>query len=159
MNEQTLNTIIKNSFSQDNNFAYKIPDPGASNALSTNKRPFDGFVIGKNFGTVCWEAKFQRTYKAFSFSLIQPHQIENLTKISNFKLEKVFPLIILGVWESRKYFDIFLFDINYILNLTKREKKSILFKELLELKDNYAIEVKNQLFSIEGFENKIIRNM
>jgi len=157
MKETDLNLVIKNSFI-DGGLAYKIPDPPQTVAVMSNPRPFDGFAVG-NFGTLFWEAKFQREYKAFSFSHIQPHQIENLTKISNLKKEKVYPLIILGIWESRKYFDIFLFHIDFINELIKKGKSSIIKVELLELKEKYAIPVKNKLFSIDGFEDKIIKSL
>ena len=133
MKEKDLNSIINRSFSQYG-FSHKIAD-GIGGISVQN--PFDGFSVMHNLPWY-WESKLLKGYKAFNFKKIEDHQIENLLKIKNGLGNNCCSLIILGVFEPRQYFDIFFFDISYIVKLMNK-KKSILKKELLELKksDNY----------------------
>jgi len=137
--EKDLNRVIISSFNQSGGFGYKIPDPLKMEIMSgmgSGKRPYDGFGINKDL-ILYYEAKFIKDYKAFSFSSVQDHQFFYLSKTKegskNYPDVKV--LIILGVWLSRKFFDVFFFDLDYIKNRMKTGK-SIKKKELLQFKEN-----------------------
>ncbi len=129
MKENDLNRIVNKGIKRYG-FSHKIADPmhgtGAQN-------PFDGFSVFYKKSWY-WESKLLKGYQAFNFKKIEEHQDVNLTYIKNETPESEC-LIILGVYEPRKYFDIFLFSIEYINELMKN-KKSILKKELLEMKKN-----------------------
>lgn len=155
MKESDINTIIVNSFGEnDKYFSYKIPDPPKSVARIATERPFDGFTVRSK--PIYFETKLLKGYQAFSFSLIKDHQLRNLDIIKRTNNE-VESIIILAVWESRKYLDIYMFDILFILNRIRLGDKSVLKKELLSLEDKYSIKVKNKLFDAEEALSKIIR--
>lgn len=99
------------------------------------QNPFDGFSVMHNLPWY-WESKLLKGYKAFNFKKIEDHQIENLLKIKDGLGDNCYSLIILGVFEPRQYFDIFFFDTGYIMDRIVEGKKSILKKELLEIKEN-----------------------
>jgi penicillin-binding protein-related factor A (putative recombinase) len=158
--ESDLNTFIKNSFLQDEQFAHKIADPHKSVATQASQNPFDGFAVSMN-GIYFWESKLiKNEYKAFSFKLIQPHQISNLLKINRIAKEKnwdhVKCLIMLGIWKAHKYCHLYAFDIEYINNLVLSGKKSITKKELLELQATNLVVIKNKMFDYNIINGSII---
>lgn len=134
MLEKDLNSIINRSLSEYG-FSHKIADP--MHGTGTQK-PFDGFSVFLN-SSWYWESKFLKGYQAFNFKRIESHQMDSLLYIKK-ELDKVYSLIILGVYYPRKYFDLYFFDIDYIYNLID-SKKSILKKELLDLKNNHSIKI------------------
>lgn len=162
MKESDLNRIITNSVN-DIGFAYKIPDPSKTIAASgsTVKRPFDIFCVNPFF-TAYIESKMLKGYKAFNFKHIREHQLKSLLDIRysvpKQYLKYVFSLIAVGVWESRKYFDVYFFDINAIKILIDFGIKSILKKEFKALKEsNKYLEIhKNKIVGLSNLKNKII---
>ena len=135
-----------------------IPDPQASEALSSAKRPFDGFSYMPEY-IVNFESKLNNGYSAFAFSHIRPHQVENLLRIKevtkNYKT-KCLNIIILGVYLYRKGFDLFFFDIDYIVDLMK-DKKSILKKELENMRDEGKfLRLEKQKFDVNKVPEKVI---
>lgn len=137
MLESDVNRWIANSL----DWGYKIPDPPKAVALRSSPRPFDGmgFLLRDPDGllTVCWEAKFQRSYSAFNFGDIRPHQLENLARIQSLSglldsQARVLPVIALGVHWGRGI-SLFLFHIDWIARQQARGRKSVLGKELLQL--------------------------
>lgn len=129
MKESQLNTIISNSL-KTIGWAYKISDPMGGTGI---QNPFDGFGVYNKY-SIYWEAKLLKSYQAFNFKKIESHQLKNLIDINNILLNNCYTIIVLGIFESRKYFDVYFFDIKYIDKLIKNNKKSVLKKELLELK-------------------------
>ena len=169
MKETVLNTIIKNSFINANGWGYKIPDPSQTDIIGrktngisifkTGIRPFDGVAVLYQ-KTIFWEAKLLKGYKSFNFNLIREHQISNLFAISRNKGTRdinIYPLIIVGIWEPHKYFDLYFFHIDYIINLQKRDKNSILKKEFMELKNKQLfLSIRKKLFDCNILTGKII---
>lgn len=133
MKEQDLNTTIKNSFL----FGVKIPDPSKADVLTTSKRPFDGIGVTPN-GVIFYETKLVKGYKAFPFSSIKDHQLENLTKLEDIRIKnslKYNCYFLIGVYEPRKSLNLFCFSPAYISWRMKRGDKSISKKELLYFED------------------------
>ena len=125
MLEENFNTIVSHSL----DFGYKIADTFSS-AGTRSKSPFDGFGIHKGH-LVVWESKWLKTPKAFQFSRLQDHQIENLLRFS--KVENCVALFLIGVDFGRGDKRVFYWtDMDYI-DERKRSSQSILKKEFLSL--------------------------
>lgn len=162
MDEAEVNTLIKNNLIQEtvyDDFAFKISDPHADVAMISSENPFDGFAVC-DIGIVYFETKLLKQYKAFSFSLFKPHQIENLKKISNTckrkNFENVLPIAILAVWVARKSFDLFFFHIDYITKKMLTEK-SVKAKELLEFKEKgLFLPVAKKTFEVDRIRSVLI---
>ena len=165
MKESDLNRIINKTFNKIG-FSHKEPDPSGTEVTMTVKRPFDIFCVNNCFIAYI-ESKLLKGYKAFSFSLLREHQIEGLSKINSVVPKEiygsyVYAVIAVGVWESRKFFDLYFFDISLILSLINLGKKSISKKELLKLKEDKKFNIIKGEFivdSIEDIKNKIIFNI
>lgn len=156
MTEQDVNRIINKTF-KGLGFSSKISD-GKEGQFSQN--PFDGFSVFKKMPWY-WESKLLKGYQALNFKRIEEHQFDSLWKIYNEIM--AYCLILIGVYEPRKYFDLFLFDIDTI-NLAKSvDKKSFLKKELLFLKEKEMYipmyrdkELKDYTFDCSNIQEKII---
>jgi hypothetical protein len=130
MKESDLNRIINNGFKKIG-FSHKISDPMGGMGV---QNPFDGFSA-VNSDIIFWEGKLIKSYKAFNFKAIEEHQIKNLLFLKT--NTSCISVIILGVFESRKYFDVYFFDIELIQWLKHEQlKKSFLKKELLKFREN-----------------------
>lgn len=156
MKEKDLNSIINRSFSRYG-FSHKISDPMHGTGI---QNPFDGFSVFYD-SPWYWESKLLKGYQAFNFKKIEKHQIDNLFFIKQ-ELDHCYSLIILGIYEPRKYFDVLFFDITCIKNLINLNKKSLLKKELLELKEQeYTFPIIRQdgkywLQNISNISHKIL---
>jgi penicillin-binding protein-related factor A (putative recombinase) len=128
MREADLNTSIQNILNRGG-WAYKIPDPPQAVAKQSSKRPFDGLALSKGL-TVAWESKLLKGgYQSFNYAnKVEPHQWENLMRIHS---EGGQAIIVLGIWEQRKFLDILVFDAS-CLERRMREEKSSLWKKPLE---------------------------
>ena len=136
MKESNLNTTIANAFLKLN-FGHKISD------ASPTKKPFDGFAVALNT-PFYYESKLVKPLKSFNFNSIEDHQYANLRAIKD-NLFSAQSLFFLGAFESRKYYDIYAFDIGLITLLTKNEKNSIIKKELEKIKqEGYTLPVKRE---------------
>lgn len=114
-------------------WAYKIPDPSQDAAVSSSKRPFDGFAFFKDEGSFFFESKLDKNkLQAFSLSRVEDHQYENLLKLKELG---AITAVLLGFWIPRKDYFFFAFDPLFLFNL-KASRKSILAKELIWYKDN-----------------------
>ena len=152
MKEKEISTIINNNF-KTIGFSHKIADPLGGTGI---QNPFDGFSVFKGM-PIYWEIKRLVDYQAFNFKKIKEHQINNLRLIKNL-LPSALCLIILAIWKKRRFLDLYLFDIDYIIyNQEVLNKKSLLKKELLMLKENneYLL-VKNKKFNIDNLLNKMV---
>lgn len=139
-NEAEFNSVVSRSLSVSG-YGFKIADTFASSSLSRSSSPFDGFgyFFDKNNKgyPVYWESKFLKEPSSFNFNRLEEHQINNLI---NFK--KAVPdslsLFLICVDFGRGDKRVFYFkDLDEIYK-RKQEKKNILKKEFLELK-NYVI--------------------
>jgi hypothetical protein len=159
--EKDLNRLIVKNINEQNEWCYKIPDPGKSEVFKTTERPFDGFAYTKDFGIV-FENKFQKNeIKSFNLkNQIKSHQIENLSKIREITKNwqtKILCIVILGIYFPRKYTELFIFSIDYINNCLKNDKYSILKKELEKMhNENKTIIMKSGIFDINELIKKVI---
>ncbi len=153
MKEKEINTIINNNFKRFG-FSHKIADPMGGTGI---QNPFDGFSVMNNT-CMYWETKRLVDYQAFNFRKIEEHQIKNLKLIKDIS-SYTMCLIILAIWKSHKYLDLFFFDISYILyNRDILGKKSILKKELLNFKvNNKYLTVKKKVFDVNKIYDKVIK--
>lgn len=163
MKEADLNSIIRNSFLSLNGFAFKIPDPQGAVATMSVQNPFDGFAVVPG-SIVYWESKLLKgDYQAFPFSSIRDHQKVYLKKIKSLaqdnKWDMVETIVPVGIWSSRKFFDLIIFDISYILYREGLGDLSVKKKELLELKEKgFAFEIKNKLIDLSSYRERIVRH-
>lgn len=160
MKESDLNSIIANSFREGGWFAFKIPDPHSSSAKTSSQLPFDGFALYDE-GAFYWESKLMKgDYRAFPFSSIQPHQLSNLSLIGRVAKESgltfVRSCVMLGVWKSRDYFDLYAFDMGYIIDAMEKGSKSILKKDLLSMRDRHRIGISNRLFDVSLISERVV---
>lgn len=140
MNEKDLNRIIVRSFNSLNeiSIAHKISDE-AMQYTSTAKKPFDYFGACGSY-LIYGESKFQRGYQSFNFNRLQDHQIKALLRFrkaaSAIDNSKIFSVVSLGIWESRKYFHVYFFDIDLIVQLQDKGITSLKKKYLDILREN-----------------------
>ena len=158
MDEGVFNRIIKDNINDQNNWAFKISD--SSSPLQMSPNCFDGFGYTKNFG-INWESKLiKNDFAAFNFSKIRNHQLTNLFKIKDITKNwevKILCLILVGVWIPYKGIYLFLFDVNYISNLIKKCKKSILKREFLYfIEKEKFIFISKGIFDVSSIVSKII---
>lgn len=154
MDEKVLNRDINRTFNE-HGWSHKLSDPPKAVATTFGKNPFDGFSVvgGKH---LYWESKLLKGYQAFPFARIRDHQIEALTKIKAASPE-AHAWIIVGVWESRKLYDLYFFDICSINYLIERGDKSVKKKELLRLhNEGWSLPVVKKTFDVQSLWEKII---
>jgi len=156
MNEKDLNRILVSSAATLGGWAYKIVDPStAAIRIGAGYRPFDIFGYMQKYDLI-FESKFLRGYSSFNFRMIKPHQLENLKKIKEIKKSRrhqsknversSIEAIVLGIYYPRKFFDVFFFDVDFILGLIENGKNSILKKELEKYRDSGLLLKVNQNF-------------
>jgi len=131
VDESNLNNLVFNMAIQAGGGAHKIPDPPQAVAMMSAQRPFDGFGIVDGF-SFYWEGKFDKAYGAMAFSRLAEHQHENLSVI---KRNKGNAWVVWGVWENRKFFDVWVFDYALVEKLLGLGVKSFKKKELEILKE------------------------
>lgn len=133
MEESDLNRRIKNSINDAGGHGEKLPDPPQSSATSSSQRPYDGYGVLNGF-FLSWEGKFDYDkYQSFNYAArVKDHQWDNLLLDAK---NGVNAWVIYGVWISRKFFDVFTFDVTLLDRLRKEGKPSFWGKELLEFKE------------------------
>lgn len=143
-NEATLNGILDRSFKRTE-FHHKIQDATGGQGLA---RPFDSFCTFKGLPTY-YETKILKKYEAFGFaSRVEDHQWDNLRLIDSKLSVENNTWIVLGIYELRKSFRVFFFDMKYLWNLKECGVKSIKKKELEQLVE------KGLYLDIKGEEDK-----
>jgi penicillin-binding protein-related factor A (putative recombinase) len=146
MLEKDLNRDLVRLF-KDHGWAYKIPDPPASIALTASPRPFDGLAAFKGFDFFFESKLIKNKISAFSIARIEDHQFENLLKLRDLEKETA---IILGIWIARKSYQILIFDTHFLYTLGN---KSILKKQLeCYIAEGYAIDMRHT----EKFEPEML---
>ena len=137
MDEKTLNTDLVKLFNKVG-WAYKIRDAAGETAMSTDKRPFDGFAVFPEF-TFFYETKLiKNKISAFSKARVEPHQFENLLKLKALKKETA---IILGLWIPRKSYRFLVFDHEFLFNLSQKSILKIQLEEYIE--KGFAFDIRN----------------
>lgn len=163
MKEKDLNKLIKRNINLQGGWAEKISDPAGVAVKMASPNPFDGFGYTKNFNIVFESKLIKYAYSAFNFNAIQPHQLQNLLKISEiteFNSPPLLSVITLGVWIPRESFEIFVFDIKLINRLMTQGKKSILGKELRCLSGNkQGIPIKKEVFDISYLKERVVYDL
>ena len=146
-NESEFCTIIKNSMVD----GFKIPDPSGDFAM-TIKRAFDGIgMIEKDnkFTFVCWEAKFLKELKAFSFKNVRDHQDYYLNSYT--RADNILCYLIVGIDVSRTDKRAYIFDYKDIGH-ELYQKEISLHKSILDKLPYNPI--KNGLFSFNNIITK-----
>jgi len=156
--ESDLNTLIAHSFNELGGWAYKIPDPQGMAAISSSKRPFD--VIADD-SQVSWkiESKFSsKGYKAFNVSRLEDHQYEGLKKLHELGNINIRPIVAYGVWEPRKFFDVFFFSFRcFFVEKEPLAIRSVKAKKLIELKEKgYCLSKYKGLLRVDNLQSIII---
>jgi hypothetical protein len=137
MFEKDLSRDLTRLFNQ-HGWAYKIPDPPASVALTASPRPFDGFAAFRGFDFFYESKLIKNKISAFSIARAEEHQFVNLLKLRKLGKETA---IILGIWIARKSYQLLLFDPQFLYTL---ESKSILKKQLEGyIAEGYAIDMRH----------------
>lgn len=140
MHENDFNAAISKSLT----WAFKIPDDGTSLAIGV-KRPFDGFGALNGF-PVYWEAKYLNSVRAYNFSSLKDHQIDNLIAIKK-EIPYAKCLFIVGVQWSARELRAYVFEDLHDIKKRKTEKNSILAEELKNL-TNFVVR-KNGIFEFK----------
>jgi hypothetical protein len=156
MKEATLNHDLVSLFKGTGHFAYKIPDPAQAQALSSSKRPFDGFArFSEPINDFWFESKLMKNkIGAFSLDRVDDHQYASLLRI---KQSGGLTAIILGVWIPRQDYWFMCFDPEFLLNLLNSGKKSINKKELnFYCEREYNISLRSQ--NLTSFSPKMLRD-
>ena len=135
MDESKICTIIKNSYIQHGNWAYKLSDP-TSMFNQTIERPFDLIAVIKDT-PVYIEAKYMSKMQSFNLNHIQNHQISNLVAIKKLMPESEC-IIALGIKVSRGDVRIYYFTDIFEINERRLNKHNYLKKEL-ELLPYYKV--------------------
>jgi hypothetical protein len=137
MHEKDFVATMCSSIRARGGFGQKMPDPSYQELMrGAPPRPYDMYyvLLGQ---CVHLEAKFLPGYQCFALDKVEDHQYENLLRIKlNASLAppgSIEAIVAVAVWEPRKIYDIFFFDI-LLLSRLRDEMKSIKKKELLALK-------------------------
>lgn len=156
MKENDFNGLVTKTFNNNENaWAYKIPDPQGMAALSSIKRPCDIIAVYNNESYYIESKLLKNEFLAFNFSRIEEHQIYHLTRIKKSN-PNTLCLIFVAYWVSRKIYEFFVFDIDFILEQMKTNK-SILKKKILEMRNkNMSIKISKGKFNIDEMRSKII---
>lgn len=144
MLEKDLNTIIRKSFSNQGDFAFKIQDSGQyiEGKVTHQQNPYDGYAYYKGY-FIAWEGKFLSKPQSFNLKDIREHQILNL-KLTRDTLKHSIALLLLGVRWSPKQTRVYIFTDLDTIEERREEKRNILKKEL-ETLDNYVLVKKGEI--------------
>lgn len=137
MQEKDFTTLVCKSVTTRGGFAHKMPDPPFSEIMrGAPRRPYDLFyvLLGKS---VHLEAKFLKGYDRFALDRVEDHQYDNLMRVKdNAALAPagvILSVVAVAVWEPRKIYDVFFFDISLLSSL-RMKTKSLSKKTMLGLK-------------------------
>lgn len=103
MKEKDLNAIIRKSFAEQGDFAFKIPDSGQymNSRVTHTALPADGIAFYKG-KFVMWESKWLSSPSSLDLQRLQDHQLESL-KLTRDKLDSSLALFIVGIkWGARE---------------------------------------------------------
>lgn len=152
MLEKDLNGIIRKSFAEQGNFAFKIQDSGQyfDGVVSHQKNPYDGFAYYKG-KFIAWESKWLPKPMSLNLRRLEDHQLEALQKTRK-TLNSSIALFLVGIKWSTRETRVYVFtDLDYI-ERRRANKENILKKEWESL-TNY-VKVKKGQVDIEELIEK-----
>lgn len=152
MLEKDLNGIIRKSFAEQGDFAFKIQDSGQyfNGKVSHTKNPADGIAFYKGY-FVAWESKWLPKPSSLNLQRLQDHQLDFLKKTKNC-LKSSKALFLVGIkWTSRET-RVYIFEDIDELERRRNSKENILKKEF-ETMENY-VSVKKGIINIEELFSK-----
>ena len=144
MQEKDLNGIIRKSFAEQGDFAFKIQDSGQyfDGVVSHQKNPYDGFAYYKG-KFIAWESKFLPKPMALNLQRLEYHQLDALQKTRKY-LNSSVALFLVGIrWSARETRVYYFTDLDYI-EKRRINKENILKKEWENL-TNYVKVYKGQI--------------
>lgn len=141
MKEAELNTIISKSLNRyEKGWGFKIPDPSYGEGT---QRCFDGFGAF-NRKPLYFETKLIKGVYSFNLNRIEEHQWKHLCNLKAY-LPNALCLVPVGFYIPRKTTYILWFNIETLVDLTFKEKGSILKKELeTYIQNGLYLEVKTE---------------
>lgn len=144
MQEKDINGIIRKSFAEQGDFAFKIQDSGQyfDGVVSHQKNPYDGFAYYKG-RFIAWESKFLPKPMSLNLQRLEAHQLDALQKTRKY-LNSSVALFLVGIkWSTRETRVYYFTDLD---NIEKRRnnKDNILKKEWEQL-TNYIKVSKGQI--------------
>lgn len=140
-NEAEFNSVVSRSLNVSG-YGFKIADTFANASYSRSPAPFDGFGVfidkeGKGY-PVYWESKYMKSPSSFNFNRLEDHQIESLLKFKQ-SIPNCLALFLICIDFGRGDKRVFYFkDLDDIYK-RKQEKRNILKKEFIELKNYVTI--------------------
>lgn len=152
MLEKELNGIIRKSFAEQGDFAFKIQDSGQyfDGIVSHQKNPYDGFAYYKG-KFIAWESKWLPKPMSLNLRRLEDHQIEALQKTRK-ALNSSIAFFLVGIKWSTRETRVYVFtDLDYI-ERRRTNKENILKKEWESL-TNY-VKVKKGQVDIEELIEK-----
>ena len=152
MQEKELNGIIRRSFEEQGDYAYKISDSGQyiNGAVTHQKNPYDGFAFYKG-KFVGWESKWLPKPQALDLQRLQDHQLEALKKTRDC-LDCSYALFLVGIkWAARET-RVYIFTDLDDIERRRTNRKNFLKKDF-EKMDNYVL-VKKGVVNIEELLKK-----
>jgi penicillin-binding protein-related factor A (putative recombinase) len=150
MLENKFNTIFKNSLIDSGFLAFKIKDVGHGH---TTQNPVDGFALKKGM-FLMWEGKRLKGIKAFNFNSFEPQQLPILQRVHELGYTGIVPVYF---YIPRKSF-VLIFNVSLLTELIKKDKTSILKKEIEKLADKFAIPLKKERFDLTKMTGLIVSN-
>lgn len=129
MKEKDINSVIRKSFAEQGDYAFKIPDSGSyvEGYVTHTKLPYDGFAY-YNGKFVVWESKYLSKPMSLNLQRLEDHQIEALLKTKHCLNESI-ALFLVGIkWSSRET-RVYAFKDVDMINTRRNNKNNILKKE------------------------------
>lgn len=157
MKEKELNSIVVNSFQSQGLFAYKIPDPPQMVAQTSSKRPFDCFACTPENSWYI-ESKFSNGITSIPFNSVREHQYEALLNIEECGDPYTLPVLLVGFWEPRKFFEVITFRFRFFYELSLTLKTKSIPKKIVQkiFEDGRTVPIKKKQFDIEQLREKMI---
>jgi len=159
--------VLEKDFNRDLFRQFKIYG-GCSHKISDESRdqkPFDGFGVINGKAYFIESKLIKDNFTSFNFNKLEDHQKRNLKSISIHAPPNVIPAVAVSYWLPRKFYGFFFFHYDIIDYLISIDKNSIKKKELLQLKEDFFINIrrtKNEKgkytyeYDIKELETKII---
>lgn len=137
MQEKDLNSIIRKSFAEQGDFAFKIQDSGQyfDGIVSHQKNPYDGYAYYKG-KFVAWESKFLPKPMSLNLQRLEDHQLDALQKTRKY-LDSSVALFLVGIkWSTRETRVYYFTDLDYIEE--RRTNRDNILKKEWEQLTNYV---------------------
>ena len=142
--EKDLNGLIRKSFAEQGDFAFKIQDSGQyfDGVVSHQKNPYDGFAYYKG-KFIAWESKWLPKPMSLNLQRLEDHQLEALQKTRK-TLTSAVALFLVGIKWSTRETRVYAFTDLDEIEWRRNNKENILKKEWEKL-TNYVKVSKGQV--------------